>query len=484
MQEEKQSGTGDEVFDQRVLNMEKLKSMGYEPFGHAFERTGDLVQVREGFEEGKQVRVAGRLVTRRSMGKSCFAHVQDGSGKFQIYVRRDVVGEDPYAAFKILDIGDQIGCVGTLFLTKTGEQSLKVESWELLSKALRPLPEKFHGLNDTETRYRQRYLDLIANPDVRDVFNKRIQIMREIRNFLADREFMEVETPMLQAQAGGATACPFKTYYNALSTDMYMRIAPELYLKQLMVGGFGKIFELNRNFRNEGLDRRHNPEFTMMEIYEAFGSMESMRQLVQDMIIHLAQKVFGRLKFTIGENEVDLSPEAWRSVPYKELVMEKAGADWFDLSREAKAQRAAEMGVDVDSAMTDVELTNEVYEKCVERTLINPTFVTRIPKELLPLAKRCADDPDLVDVFELEINGIEIAPGYTELNDPIDQRARLMEQAGDDTSKLDEEFLTALEHGMPPAGGMGVGIDRLVMILTESESIRDVILFPHLKPRD
>ncbi len=474
--------TGNEFYNQRLANMERLKEMGYEPFGRAFDRTGRLAAIRAQFEEGRKVRMAGRLVARREMGKSIFAHIQDGSDRFQLYMNRDSVGENGFAAFKVLDIGDQIGCEGDLFITRTGEQTLKLHQWELLSKALRPLPEKWHGLQDVEARYRQRYLDLISNPDARKRFDQRISVIREIRSFLFERDFQEVETPMIQPMAGGAAATPFQTRYHALNADMYFRIAPELYLKRLLVGGFDKIFELNRNFRNEGLSRRHNPEFTMLEIYEAFGDVSTMKKLIQDMICHVATTVFGTLQVGQDERVIDLTPP-WRSVDYNDLITERAGADWFDLSIEQARARAETLGCEVDPNWSSTELTNEVYEKLIERTLINPTFVTRLPKELVPLAKRCSDHPDLVDVFELEIGGYEIAPGYTELNDPLDQRLRLEEQANGDSSKMDEDFLLALEHGMPPAGGMGVGIDRLMMILTGAETIRDVILFPQLKPR-
>ena len=474
--------TGNEVWDQRYANLQRLKEMGYEPFGHAYERTGRLAEIRENFEAEKTVRAAGRLVAKREMGKSIFAHLVDGSDKFQVYVKKADLGDDAFAAFKILDLGDQIGCEGELFVTRTGEQTLKIKKWDLLSKAMRPLPEKFHGLQDVETRYRQRYLDLIADQDVRNLFNNRMAVIREIRNFLHDRQFQEVETPMMQPLAGGAAATPFQTHYNALNTEMFLRIAPELYLKRLLVGGFDKIFELNRNFRNEGLSRRHNPEFTMLEIYQAFGDVNSMKELIQSLICHVAQTVFGTLKVGQEGKEIDLTPP-WRTVNYKDLVIEKAGEDWFDLDMTAATARAVELGCEVHAEWDFIELTNEVYEKLIERTLINPTFVCRLPKELVPLAKRCTDDPELVDVFELEIGGCEIAPGYTELNDPLDQRARFEAQAAGDDEKLDEEFLLALEHGMPPAGGMGMGIDRLIMILTGAESIRDVILFPQLKPR-
>lgn len=467
----------------RLENLKKLKEMGYEPFGAAFERSGRLADIRAGFEEGLSVRLAGRLVAKRDMGKSIFAHLQDGSDRFQIYVKKNAVGDEAFEAFKVLDLGDTIGAHGTLFKTRTEESTLHVETWSLLSKSLLPLPEKWHGLQDVEIRYRQRYLDLIANPEVRNVFNLRIESIREIRRILEDRGFYEVETPMIQGMAGGAAANPFRTHYEALGMEMFLRIAPELYLKRLLVGGFDKVFELNRNFRNEGLSRNHNPEFTMLEIYQAFGDMRSMQELVQALIIGVAEKVFGTLQVGTESQPVDLTLP-WREVAYGDLIQEKAGEDWFSLSDQDAFARASDLGVEIDPEWSRVDLTQEIFEKLIEKTLIQPTFVTRLPAELVPLAKACPDDPALVDVFELIIGGKEIAPAYTELNDPLVQRQRFEEQAGDDSSKIDEDFLTALEYGMPPAGGMGIGIDRLLMLLTGSEAIRDVILFPQLKRRE
>ncbi|MBQ4106706.1 MAG: lysine--tRNA ligase, partial [Lentisphaeria bacterium] len=365
-----------------------------------------------------------------------------------------------------------------------------VKKLTLLCKSLRPLPEKFHGLTDVEQRYRQRYLDLIVNEESREVFLKRIRIISELRRFMESRGFMEVETPMLQTLAGGASANPFKTFYEAINSPMYMRIAPELFLKRLLVGGFERVFEINRNFRNEGVDRRHSPEFTMMECYQAYGNCESMMELIEDLITTIAMKVCGTLQIDHGNGKVINLEKPWRRVTYHDLVREKGGDDWFDITPEERLARAKAMGLDVNENTPDFEVTNEVYEKLQEPNLIQPTFVMRMPAVLLPLARTCEDDPSVVDVFELEINGQEIAPAYTELNDPIDQRRRFMEQferekqPGDKLSdKVDEDFLVALEHGMPPAGGMGVGIDRLVMLLTGAEAIRDVILFPHLRPR-
>lgn len=466
---------------QRLLNLEKLKEAGHTPYGRAFTRDGRFAELSAAYEEGREIRLAGRLVTCREMGKSIFAHLQDGTGRIQIYLKLNAVGEDAFRAFKWADLGDHIGVVGTWFTTRTGEQTVQVKEWTLLSKALLPLPDKWDGLQDVELRYRRRYLDLVANPEVRKVFNARIGILREIRSFLTDRGFDEVETPMMQSIPGGASATPFQTRYNALSMDMYLRIAPELYLKRLLVGGFDKVFELNRNFRNEGLSRNHNPEFTMLEIYEAYGDRASMQSLVKDMICHLAETVMGTLQVGTEAEPVDLSD--WREVTYDDLISEKAGSDYHALDMEGKRERATSLGCHVEADWNEVEVTQEIFEKCIERNLVQPTFVTRLPAPLVPLAKSCEDDPEKVDVFELIIGGKEIAPGYNELNDPVIQRERLLAQSGEDAMKFDADFLLALEHGMPPAGGMGVGIDRLVMLLTGSEAIRDVILFPQMKPR-
>ncbi|MEI6563132.1 MAG: lysine--tRNA ligase [bacterium] len=470
-----------EFVEQRKANMIALAGKGYIPFGRAFKRTARLAEIRADFGESKPVSMAGRITTFRDMGKSIFADLRDGSDRFQIYAQKNAIGEAAFDAFKLLDLGDHVGVEGTLFTTRTGEPTLKIERWTLLSKALLPLPEKWHGLKDTDQRYRQRYLDLIANPAVREVFNKRIQIVREIRSRLCERQFQEVETPMMQPQPGGATAKPFATHYDALSCKMFLRIAPELYLKRLLVGGFDKVFELNRNFRNEGLSRTHNPEFTMMEVYEAYSDMRGMKDLAEDLITHVAQVVMGTLMVGNPEAPIDLS-RPWREVTYRDLVMGRMGADWFSLDKQALRLKAEALGLYVDPAWGADEITQEVYSKVIEKTLQNPTFVTRLPAELVPLAKRCEDDSSVVDVFELVIGGKEIAPGYSELNDPLEQRRRFEAQAGEEAQKVDEDFLTALEHGMPPAGGMGIGIDRLVMTLTGSEAIRDVILFPQLKP--
>ncbi|MBR2625721.1 MAG: lysine--tRNA ligase [Lentisphaeria bacterium] len=484
-----------DLFEQRTAKIRDYQEAGINPFGGAFPNVELIEVVRtkelppEGSElPGPEATVAGRMTAKRGMGKSIFADLRDSTGRLQLFAGKSDMPEEMFALCRKLDIGDIIGVKGNLFVTKTGELTLRVKEVTLLSKSMRPLPEKFHGLVDVEQRYRQRYLDLIANPEVKDVFRKRSAIIREVRNFLADRGFMEVETPMLQPLAGGASATPFETFYGALNSTVYMRIAPELYLKRLLVGGFEKVFELNRSFRNEGLDRRHNPEFTMLEIYQAYSNCEGMMELIESMISTVAMKVCGTLKIDHGNGKVlDFTPP-FRRATYHELCKEKGGDDWFDITPAERIERGQKLGLDVNSSMSDLEVTNELYEKLVEPTNIQPTFVTRLPAELLPLANPCADDPTLVDVFELGVNGMELAPAYSELNNPIIQRQRFMDQfeatkeEGDELeNKIDEDFLTALEYGMPPAGGMGVGIDRLVMALTGAESIRDVILFPQMK---
>jgi lysyl-tRNA synthetase class 2 len=474
--------SGNEYRQQRIENMEKLEEAGFPAFGKAFERTARLDELHATFEEERAVKACGRIVAIRKMGKMAFAHISDGSDKFQLMVKKDVLGEENFAAFKLLDLGDIIGVEGELFITRTEEETIRVSSWTLLSKALLPLPEKWHGLTDVETRYRQRSLDLISNPKVMEVFKKRTQVMKEIRNFLDGRGYFEVETPMLQQIAGGAAAKPFMARYNALNVDVFMRIAPELYLKRLIVGGMDRVYEMNRNFRNEGLDRTHNPEFTALEIYQAYGDMRTMQELIQSLFTHLAETIFGKMEFEWMGNTINLTAP-WREVPYYDLIREHLGDDWFDKSLEDAVAKAEELDVFIEKGMDFKQVTHEIYDKTIEGTLIQPTFITRLPKELVPLANHCPDDPELVDVFELIIGGKEIAPAYSELNNPIEQRKRFEEQAAGDGSKIDEDFLLALEHGMPPTGGMGIGIDRLLMLLTGSDAIRDVILFPQLKPR-
>jgi lysyl-tRNA synthetase class 2 len=476
------------LIEQRRAKLAALRAKGIDPFRSKFSPKQTCAEARASYIEGREVSVAGRVTAHRDMGKSMFIDVRDQSGRLQVYAQKNILGDQQFDIFRHLDLGDFIGATGTLFTTKTGEISVRLTSFVIVSKALRPPPEKWHGLADTEIRYRQRYLDLMANPEVKDVFLKRSQILWEMRNFLHDRGFVEVETPMMQAIPGGAAAAPFVTHHNALGCNFYLRIALELYLKRLLVGGMDKVFEIGRNFRNEGLSRKHNPEFTMLEAYEAYGDYESMMELVQSMICQIAQKVLGTLRIehkdAAGQltKTIDLTPP-WRRVRYKDLLRERAGADWFDINPQVRRERAVSLGAEIGKEYEDFEVTQAVFEKLIEPTLINPTFVTHAPKELIPLAKLSVDDAETVEVFECCINGQEIAPAYTEQNDPIEQRERLEHQAGGEQQKLDEDFLVALEHGMPPAGGMGLGIDRLCMMLLGQESIRDVILFPQLKPK-
>ena len=471
----------------RLQKRADLEAAGMNPYGGAFPVTGDVGDVRATFAEGAKVRVAGRVTARRDMGKSHFIDVSDHSGRIQAYLQDKALGDEGLASYAMLDIGDFVGVEGECFTTKTGEPSVKAEKFVLLSKSLHPLPEKWHGLQDVEARHRQRYLDLISNSHARDIFRKRFAIIREIRAFFEERGFIEVETPMMQAVAGGAAANPFKTHHNALGLDLYLRIAPELYLKRLLVGGFTKVFELNRNFRNEGVSRRHNPEFTMLEAYWAYADFAMMAELVEDLVCRVAGKVCGGLRIEHKDAEgnvvrvINLA-RPWRRAKYRDLV-EEAEPGWFALDSSGRRSRAVELGLDISHCIEDYEVTQHVFEKLVEEKSVDPVFVTHCPKELIPLAKTNPEDPGVLDVFELVMNGQEIAPGYSELNDPVVQRQRLLEQSGGEQHKIDEEFLQALEHGMPPAGGMGMGIDRLVMLLTGADSIREVILFPHLKPR-
>src|SRR6266513_3017410 len=473
---------------QRREKLEALQAQGANPFGRAFETSGTVAEVREKFAEGATLRAAGRITAHRDMGKSHFVDLRDSTGRIQVYIHAKEVGPEVVERFKLVDLGDFIGVEGECFLTKTGEQTLKVHKLELLGKALRPLPEKWHGLQDVEARYRQRYLDLVTNEHSRNVFEQRIAIVREIRRFMEARGFLEVETPMLQAVAGGAAAEPFRTHHKALGLELYLRIAPELYLKRLLVGGFNKVFELNRNFRNEGISRKHNPEITMLEAYWAYADFEKIADLVEEMICHVAEAIAGSLRVEHRDAEGNVTrtinlTRPWRRARYHDLVRETAGADWFGISSEQRRERAKDLSVEILPQLADFEVTQHVFEKLVEEKTFAPLFVTHCPKELVPLAKQNRQQPELVDVYELIINGAEISPGYTELNDPIVQRQRLLEQAGEETQKLDEDFLLALEHGMPPAGGFGLGIDRLTMLLTGAESIRDVILVPLLRPK-
>jgi lysyl-tRNA synthetase, class II len=473
----------------RRKKLDALRARGVEPFGAVFEPDGSIAEVQGKFREGETLHAAGRITAHRDMGKSHFLDLRDSTGRIQIYLHAKEVGAEGMDLFRLLDLGDLIGVEGTCFITKTGEPTLKAHTFSLLAKALRPLPEKWHGLHDIETRYRQRYLDLITNERSRWIFEKRVAIVSETRRFFEQRGFLEVETPILQTIAGGAAAQPFSTHHKALGLDLYLRIAPELYLKRLLVGGFNKVFEISRNFRNEGISRKHNPEFTMLEAYWAYADFQKMANLVEELICHLAQTICDSLQIEHRDAEgkivrtIDLS-RPWRRARYVDLVQEVAGKDWFELSAEQRRKRATRnFKLEILSQLADFEVTQHVFEKLIEEKTIDPLFVTHCPKELVPLAKQNSADNSLVDVFELIINGAEIAPGYSELNDPLLQRQRLLEQAGEEMQKIDEEFLLALEYGMPPAGGFGLGIDRLTMLLTGAESIRDVILFPLLRPK-
>ena len=478
-----------ELIAQRREKLEALRARGVEPFGRGFETSGSIAEVRHAFKEGGSLRAAGRITAHRDMGKSHFVDLRDATGRIQVYFHEKEIGAEAMEIFNLIDLGDFIGVEGACFLTKTGEPTLKACKFEVLAKALRPPPEKWHGLQDIEARYRQRYVDLVANEQSRETFQKRITMVREIRRFLEERGFLEVETPILQTVAGGAAAAPFSTRHKALGLDLYLRIAPELYLKRLLVGGFTKVFELNRNFRNEGISRKHNPEFTMLEVYWAYADFGKMANLIEELICYLAEKICGSL--AIDHRDADGKvvrtinlKRPWRRARYVDLVRDVAGKDWFDISSEKRRQRASdELKLEIVPKLADFEVTQHVFEKLVEEKTFDPLFVTHCPKELVPLAKQNAADPSLVDVYELIINGVEMSPGYTELNDPDVQRQRLLEQVGEETQKLDEDFLLALEHGMPPAGGFGLGVDRLAMLFTGAESIRDVILFPLLKPK-
>src|SRR6266436_4614875 len=442
--------TESELLALRREKLAALEKLGVAPFGVAFETSGDIAHVREKFAEGASFRVAGRISAHRDMGKSHFVDLKDASGRMQIYLQAKELGPEAMEVFKLLDLGDFIGVEGTCFTTKTGEPTLKVHKLELLAKSLRPLPEKWHGLQHIEARYRQRYLDLITNDQSRAVFAKRFVIVREIRRFLEDRGFVEVETPMLQSVAGGAAADPFATRHKALGLD--------LYLKRLLVGGFNKVFELNRNFRNEGISRKHNPEFTMLEAYWAYADFGKIADLVEEMICHVAEVLEGRASVRAGTSgssplriehrdaegnvtrTIDLT-RPWRRARYHDLVREVAAADWFEISSEERRGRAKNLGVEILPQLADFEVTQHVFEKLVEEKTFDPLFVTHCPKELVPLAKQNLEDDSLVDVYEVVINGQGIAPGYSELNDPLVQRQRLLEQAGEETQKLDEDFL-------------------------------------------
>lgn len=471
----------------RLAKLRELRESGQDPFQANVTQTHFSDEALKAYVEDEEnqptVTVAGRLTVIRKMGKSQFVKILDQQGIIQLYVRKDAIGDDEFDAFKKLDIGDIIGVTGTLFKTKTGEVTVRAAKYTLVAKALHPLPEKWHGLNDAEQVYRQRYLDLIVNQESRTRLMQRSKVISHIRRFLEDRKFIEVETPVLENTAGGAAARPFVTHHNALDTDFFLRIATELRLKRLLVGGFDRVFEIGRIFRNEGVSRRHNPEFTMLEVYQAYSDYRGMMTLIKDMLTTLCTEVLGSsvIKHAASGEDIDFNGE-WREAKYKDLVCaETEDPEWFSRSKEEKMAAAEKLGLKVMADWEDYEVTNEVFSKRIEPTLIQPTFVTHLPKELCPLAKLTVGDPTTIDVFELCIGGMEVAPAYSEQNDPMVQREMFAAQAGEETQNIDEDFLLALEHGMPPAGGMGVGIDRLVILLTGAESIRDVILFPQLR---
>jgi len=473
----------------RRAKLERLIQEGRNPYELGIVPTHTARQVVEAFDRwnGEQVALAGRLRAMRIHGGATFADLHDSSGRIQLFVRLDAVGQQAYEAFKDLDLGDIIGVRGVVFRTKRGEVSVEVQEFDLQAKALRPLPEKWHGLKDIEQRYRRRYLDLTVNPDSRRVFLLRSQVVAAIRRLLNERGFIEVETPMLHPIPGGANARPFETYHNALDMPLYMRIAPELYLKRLLVGGFDKVFEIGKNFRNEGISTKHNPEYTSLEAYQAFADYEDMMVLTETLISEVAREVLGTTVIQYQGREIDLTPP-WERISMLEAIEKYTGID-FEAAAGREIEVAKAAGVRLPDNATPGQAILETFEQKVEEHLIQPVFVTDHPVDVSPLAKRRKDNPRFTERFEPYINGWEIANGFSELNDPIDQRLRFEEQvrkreAGDDEAHfMDEDFLEALEYGMPPAGGLGIGIDRLVMLLTDSPSIRDVILFPHMRPK-
>jgi len=491
----------EQLTDQEQVRREKLAAyyeQGIDPFGGKFERSHVAKDLHEEFGESskeelaelnKEVTLAGRMMTKRGKGKVGFAHIQDVSDQIQLYVRKDEIGEEAYEIYKTVDIGDIVGVTGIVFKTNVGELSIQVTKFTLLAKSLRPLPEKYHGLQDIELRYRKRYLDLITNEESRETFILRSKIIQAMRQYLNGQGFLEVETPMLHTIPGGATARPFETHHNALDMDLYMRIAIELHLKRLIVGGLEKVYEIGRVFRNEGISTRHNPEFTMIELYEAYADYEDIMELTENLVAHIAEQVHGSTTVAYGEVDVDLAPR-WKRIHMVDAIKEHTGVDfWPETSDEEARELAKEHNIQITDMMTYGHIVNEFFEQVVEEKLIQPTFIYGHPVEISPLAKKNAEDERFTDRFELFIVGREHANAFTELNDPIDQRARFEAQvaerdAGNDEAHLmDEDFIEALEYGMPPTGGLGIGIDRLVMLLTNAPSIRDVLLFPQMRTK-
>ncbi|MFP7300236.1 lysine--tRNA ligase [Neobacillus niacini] len=491
----------EELNDQLQVRRDKMNAMrerGLDPFGKRYDRSHNIKELVEQYAdlekedlEAKDVSVtlAGRIMTKRGKGKAGFANIQDLTGQIQVYVRVDAIGADSYEVFDSSDLGDIIGVKGTLFKTKVGELSVKVQEFEFLTKALRPLPDKFHGLKDVEQRYRQRYLDLIMSQESRSTFITRSKIIQSMRRYLDNHGYLEVETPMMHSIAGGASARPFITHHNALDMELYMRIAIELHLKRLIVGGLEKVYEIGRVFRNEGVSTRHNPEFTMIELYEAYADYQDIMSLTENLIAHIAKEVLGTTTVQYGEYEVNLEPE-WKRLHMVDAIKEFTGVDfWKQMSVEEARELAKEHGVEITEHMLYGHIVNEFFEQKVEEKLIQPTFIYGHPVEISPLAKRNEEDPRFTDRFELFIVAREHANAFTELNDPIDQRERFeaqlkeKEQGNDEAHEMDEDFVEALEYGMPPTGGLGIGIDRIVMLLTNSPSIRDVLLFPLMRHR-
>ncbi|WP_341963023.1 lysine--tRNA ligase [Planococcus maritimus] len=492
----------EELNDQLVVRRQKMQNFrehGLDPFGKRFERTHlsqEIVEQYDQFskeeleEKSVEVIIAGRIMTKRGKGKAGFAHLQDLKGQIQIYVRKDAIGEDSYEFFNTADLGDIIGVRGTVFKTNVGELSVKAQEVEYLTKALRPLPEKFHGLKDVEQRYRQRYLDLIVSENSKETFILRSRIIQAMRRYLDDQGFLEVETPMLHSIAGGATARPFITHHNALDMQLYIRIAIELHLKRLIVGGLEKVYEIGRVFRNEGISTRHNPEFTMLELYEAYADYNDIMSLTENLIAHTAKEVLGTTTVRYGEEDINLAP-GWKRLHMADAVKEYTGVDfWQHMSKEEAQALAEEHSIEIKPTMEVGHILNEFFEQKVEEQLVQPTFIYGHPVEISPLAKKNPEDERFTDRFELFIVRREHANAFTELNDPIDQRERFeaqlieKEEGNDEAHEMDDDFIEALEYGLPPTGGLGIGIDRLVMLLTNSASIRDVLLFPQMRPKE
>ena len=482
-----------EILKVRRMKLQELQQNGKDPFRIIkYDVTNNAKEILENFEsfEGSKVSLAGRLMSKRGMGKAGFCDLQDREAKIQLYVKIDDVGAEAYEDFKKYDIGDIVGVKGTVFKTHKGEISIKTETILLLAKSLQPLPEKWHGLKDVDLRYRQRYVDLIINPEVRKTFIIRSKIIKSIRRFLDDRGFLEVDTPILNAVQGGATAKPFVTHHNTLDIDLFLRIAPELYLKRLIVGGLEKVYEMGRMFRNEGMSIKHNPEFSMMEVYEAFTDYRGMMELTENLVSTVAGEVLGTTRISYQGQEIDLTPP-WNRMTMREAVLKYSGVDFDNIASDEEARSIAYgKKLPVKNSMSKGEVMSLMFEELAEEQLVQPTFITDYPVEISPLTKRKPDKPDLVERFELFITGREMANAYSELNDPIDQKERFLMQmkkreAGDDeASMMDDDYVNALEYGMPPTGGLGIGIDRLIMLLTDSYSIRDILLFPTMKPRD